>query len=195
MKKFSLKRIAMMAMATMMAASAMSVSAFAAADHEAKTVDPNVQVVAIDENGNETIIPLFYDEEAAARSEQMSKQRASLATWDLSYNNYTEGINWSSSLYDIPYAFTSSNGRITVNSTMYGLKNVIATPSVAVNDYTTEQSGVNGYVGSFNYEKLNNNGTYELDYTVKGLNRLHKYRFSILGNGNWSNGNIILQNG
>ena len=194
MKKFSLKRIAMMAMATMMAASAMSVSAFAAADHEAKTVDPDIQVVAIDENGNETIIPLFYDEEAAALSEQMSKQRASYSTWDLAYNNYTEGINWSSSMYNIPYAFRTSSGKIAIDSVLYGLNNVLTTPSVAVNNYTTEQSGLNGYVGSFNYEKIGT-GTYDLEYTVRGLSSSNKYRFSIMGNGNWSNGNISLRNG
>lgn len=190
MKRF--KKLLAMSLTAISVVSAISINAFAVANHDAKTVDPNVQIVAIDENGNERIIPLFYDENAADRSEQRSKQRVGYSVWDWSQGNYTEGINWSSSLYDIPYVFRPTYGELGINSTMYGINYIIATPCVAINDYTIEQGGQNGYVGSFNYDSLGG-GTYEIDYVVRGLTQTHNFLVTILGNGNWSNGYISIQ--
>ncbi len=188
MKK--LKRLLAMSLAAMTAVSAMSITAFAAADHEAKTVDPDVQVVAVDENGNERIIPMFYDEKAAALSEQKSKLRASIPTWSWSRGNYTVAVN-GNSFYEPEYVFSPTSGRIGVDSILYGLNYTISTPCIAVNDYTIEQGGNNGYVGSFLYDSLGS-GTYDISYTVRGLTNTHTFRFAIIGNGNWSSGNISI---
>lgn len=191
MKK--LKKAMAAALAAMTMVSAMSMTAFATANTETKTVDPNVQVVAIDENGNEQIIPLFYDEEAAALSEQISKQRSTIPTWNWNNGYYTTAI-WANAYLDLPYVFApTSSGRIGVDSILYGCTASWDDPCISVNDYTIEQSGTNGYIGSFYYDNISGS-TYEISYVIRGLTPSHKFRFSILGNGDWDSGNISIQN-